>query len=425
MISALPSRTLSSVAHILGLEDVVRVQDPDVFVTAGKHPRWFIRPFIDSFDSSGNPIRIQKRIYLGSVATMRKREALTKKAEILSKVNRSQVVLQAQLRFGALVDYYLKEFVRAPGKLSASTQQKYENHIENHVLPAWKDTMLCDIRGLEIDRWLTAKGSPRVIERAGKQEIKPGLSWNTRTDLRNILSGIFTKAKDWGLWTGSNPVERVSVGRKKLVREKFRLTEDQTIELLTSLPEDVRLICMVALFCTCRISEILGIRWKHVNLETGVMQIRERYWRGNVDEVKTDAAVRDVYLERLAVAVKARYPGAGHEDEFVFNVETKPEWGKLRKVSRDASDINQHFLRPAAKALGIYRLGFGFHSFRREAITNIARDAGAVQAMLAAGHRRLDMTMLYALQDRSEQQSAVQKSQERFGKVIELRKGVA
>jgi hypothetical protein len=140
---------------------------------------------------------------------------IKKKNEIMARVNRTQIVLQAQIPFGQLLDYYLEQFVRNPEKIAASTRSKYETHIENHIRPAWKDTALCEIRGLEIDRWLTEKASPRVVTVREKEKIVPGLSWNTRTDLRNPMSGIFTKAAEWGLWKGENPVARVSVGRRK------------------------------------------------------------------------------------------------------------------------------------------------------------------------------------------------------------------
>lgn len=132
----------------------------------------------------------------------------------MARINRRQVVLQPQVRFGEVLDY-LNEFVHNPEKLSASARETDENHIENHIRPAWQDQMLGEFRALEIEKWLTEKGKPRIVERSGKQKLIAGLSWNTRTDLRNILSGIFTKAIEWGVWKGENPVTHVSVGRKK------------------------------------------------------------------------------------------------------------------------------------------------------------------------------------------------------------------
>jgi integrase len=183
------------------------------------------------------------------------------------------------VRFGE-VDYYLNEFVRNPEKLSASTREKYENHIENHIHPAWQDRMLREFRALEIEQWLTEKSKPRLVERAGKQKLIADLSWSTRTDLRNILLGIFTKAIEWGVWKGQNPVAHVSVGRKKTARPHRKLTIEVTRKLLDALPGDVRLICEVALYCT--ISEVLGVQWKHVDFKRGVIQVRQRFYRGDL-----------------------------------------------------------------------------------------------------------------------------------------------
>ncbi len=43
-----------------------------------------------------------------------------------------------------------------------------------------------------------------------------------------------------------------------------KLAPADTRRLLLALPEDVRLIIMAALFCTLRISEVLGLQWRHL-----------------------------------------------------------------------------------------------------------------------------------------------------------------
>ena len=92
----------------------------------------------------------------------------------------------------------------------------------------------------------------------------------------------------------------------------------------------------------------------------------------------------------------------------MFSVKTK------RGECRDDRDINQHFLRPAAKALGIYYHGFGFHAFRREAITALSADSGLFQAMRTGGHSKADMSLLYALTDTERQEKAIKQHQERI-----------
>lgn len=405
------------------MEDVVRVQDPDLQQTEGTDPRWYVRVYMDSFDEDGRPAKRRQRVYLGRVAEVGKRDAIKKKNEVLARVNKSQVVLQAQLPFGAVLDHYIDEFVRKPEQLAASTREKYENHAANHIRPAWAETALCDITGLGIERWLNDKAKPKVIERDGKQAIKPGLSWATRTDLRNLMSGIFTKAADWGLWKTDNPVARVSVGRRRDVRQKVKLTIEQTRALLEQLPPAVRNICEVALFCTLRISEVLGLQWKHIDFARGVILVRQRYYRGDLDGTKSQRATRDVPMGDLTATLADLCPRPLDPEGFVFSVPTHVGRWKKAGVCRDDRDINQHFLRPAAKTLGLYVPGFGFHAFRREAVTELGAALGSNQVQRMAGHATADISLHYTLADLQAQEQAVRRLQERVrGKVVELKK---
>ena len=103
----------------------------------------------------------------------------------------------------------------------------------------------------------------------------------------------------------------------------------------------------------------------------------------------------------------ALYPGAGHDEDYVFSVHTHVKREKAGRVCRDDRDINQRFLRPAAKALGVYSKGFGFHAFRREAVTELAKHAGANQAQRMAGHSTADMSLHYTQTDFAAQDAAV------------------
>jgi hypothetical protein len=67
----------------------------------------------------------------------------------------------------------------------------------------------------------------------------------------------------------------------------------------------------------------------------------------------------------------------------------------------------QHFLRPAAKEIGVYTQGFGFHSFRREAKTEYGKRLGAAQVQRMMGHSKADMSQHYELSDREAQEAAV------------------
>jgi len=326
-----------------------------------------------------------------------KREARAAVREAMKDINRVDQIAISQVKVSRFLEQYDLMHV---AKQSKSTQGKYRAHIKNHIKPAFGELMLCDLRDpLFVQKWLDSKKVP-----VGK------LSWATCNDIRNILSSMFTQAKKWKLWEDDNPIEDVTAGRKKAKREKRKLTDEQTRQLLAMLPYELRVACCVCLFCTLRISEAMGLKEKYLNFKDGQIEVRERYWRGDLDVPKNDAAIRNVPMGHLAGDLQRLCKG--EPDRFVFQVETHPKWGKEVSICRDDRDLHQHFLRPAAEKLGFYWEGFGFHAPRREAVTSISNVLGIGQAMKMAGHSTTDMSLNYTLADMEKQDAAVRARQE-------------
>jgi integrase len=343
-----------------------------------------------------------------TIGTMLKREAQAKAREIMSTINRSAYVITSQIRLEEFVREYMVMHVEA---LSASTQGKYKNHLNNHILPAFGERMLCEIDTVLVQQWLNAKGAPVEPAKADQPlglkwadianaKVKAkgeGLSWATRTDIRNVFSSIFTKAIEWGRWKDRNPIEHVHAGRKRAVREQRKLTTEETTRLLAALPFDVRVACAVALFCTLRISEILGLQEKHLDFANNRILVRQRFYRGDLDVPKNQASVRDAPMGHLSTELRALCQG--DPERYVFQIQTYVGRDKKPRIVRDDRGINQHFLRKAAKGLGLYWKGFGFHAFRREAVTAINARLGIAQAMKLSGHSKADMSIHYTLLD--------------------------
>jgi integrase len=409
-----------------------RYQEPTLKQT--RRGVWYIRPWVDVI-KDGKAARAKKTITIG---TMGKREAVSKMREIMSTINRAEYVITSQINLGRFLDEYTTMHV---DRLAASTRAKYKNHLKNHIRPSFEKMMLCDVQPLLVQQWLDAKALPdpeaEIARRCKKchasnwvpsrlcadprqcsvcQALLPaggaaqGLSWATRTDIRNILSSVYTKAIEWGRWKDANPIEHVHVGRKRAAREKRKLTEDQTRRLLAALPYDLRVCCCVSLFCTLRISEVLGLQEKHLNFTTNMIEVRQRFYRGDLDIVKSRKAERNLPMGYLADDLKLLCKG--DSERFVFQIETAPEWGKKTAVCRDDRDLNQHFLRPAAKDLGFYWKGFGFHALRREAITAFNATLGVTQTMQMSGHATAEQSADYTLADQKAQDAAIRARQE-------------
>ena len=372
-----------------------RHQEPTLEQTA--KGVWFIRPRIDVI-KDGRIERVRTTITLGG--GMGKREATNRMREEMQKVNKADAVVTSQVRFSSLLERY--KLLHIP-KQASSTRGKYGSHIKNHIEPFFGGLMLCEVDTEVIQKFLD---SLKI-----KGTDKP-LSWAAKTDIRNILSSLYTQAKIWHLWEGENPVENAHAGRKKAVYEQRKLTDEQTRILLATLPYDLRIGCCVCLFCTLRVSEMLGLQEKHIDLDQGLIRVRQRYCRGDLDTVKSEAANRDVPVGYLVDDLRRLMKG--DPERYVFEIQTLPEWGRKESTSRDDRDLHQHFLRPAAISLGFYWKGFGFHALRREAITAMQNDLGIGQAMKMAGHTTMGMSAKYTLRELEKQERAVRARQEKI-----------
>ena len=94
---------------------------------------------------------------------------------------------------------------------------------------------LCEIDAFFLQRFVLAK-------------MHAGLGWESCDLLRNLMSKVFTVAKQWNFYTGENPATSVMLPEKKPVREKQALNLAQIQALLEILREPCH--TMVLLVCS-------------------------------------------------------------------------------------------------------------------------------------------------------------------------------
>jgi integrase len=376
-----------SIARLLGTEEALpreRYQEPTLQQT--KRGVWFIRPWVDVI-KGGKVTRAKKTITIG---TMGKREAAARAREIMATINRADYVVTSQIRLEAFLEEYMELHVK---RLAVPSQEMYESLVRVHIKPAFGKLMLCEITPLLVQQWLNTRP----------------LSWAKRRNLRSIMSGIFEKAAEWGRWKETNPIEHVDAGRKKVVRQQRKFTDEEIRRVLAQLPEVPRLLACTQLFTTLSISEALGLQEKHLDFEHGLICVRQRFWRGDLDATKTERRTRDVPMGYLAADLKRIC--LGDPERFVFQI-PPPTGRRPGKNQRADWAWLQRYLRPAAQAVGCYWKGFGWHSLRREAVTAANATMGVTAAMRLAGHTSVAMSGLYTLADLQAQDAFVRARQE-------------
>lgn len=311
--------------------------------------------------------------------------------------------------FSKMVEKYRAAHVEAEvaGRflLAKPTRDKYVIHLEQRIVPRWGHQRLCEINPDEVQQWL----------------FETCESWHMMNDLRGIMSGIYTKAEEWGYWPEGrrNPISRVKIGEKWSVRPERILTEEETVKVLAGLSDPNLLVLETAIATGARISEILGLNWCHVDLQSGVFRIVQRNWRGDIDNPKSKTSKRPLTLGYLGDRYRAKAAADNAKaDNWVF-VRTDgsglPLWDSgVRQV-----------LKRAAVAEGCDFPGPGPHSFRRANITWRQEVGGSsIEASKIAGHSTVRMTEEYTKIQLTRQEELTRLIQERLAGVGEKQTAV-
>jgi integrase len=392
-----------------------RVQHPRVHERKDRGTYyWFFRYRHDALQADGSVKTTRPFRTLGPSRGhqgLSKREAEAKRDAILYDLNAGptrpaaaaahshQASEVTAILFGRLAEMWRRDYVDNPKvRLAEPTRIKYRMRLANHILPRWNDVRLGELRSKDILDWL-------------QQECS---SWHMMVDLRNIMSGIFTRAHEWEMLpeSYSNPIRRVKVGPKWVIRPDRIPTEEETADIFSHLQDPHLLICETCMSTGARISEVVGLQLKEVDLNAGTIKIVQRHCRGDVDVPKTKNSKRLLALGGLTDRFQSwiTQKGISHPTDWIFAQEedrAKPMWDSgVRKA-----------LKIAADAAGCDFLGFGLHSFRRANIT-LRQEVGgsAIEASKIAGHATVNMTGDYTVVQLRRQEELTRAIQERVAK---------
>ncbi len=392
-----------------GLRLKVRIQHPGIHERNDRgRSYWFFRYWDDVQQPDGTLKALRRFRVVGPSKgedRLSKKQAEVERDKFLATINKPSIkekVADGLILFSRLVEKYKAAHVEASVAdrflLAKPTRLKYLIHLEQRIVPKWGDRRLCDISPDEVQAWLFATCE----------------SWHMMNDLRGIMSGIFTKAEEWGYWPEGrrNPMSRVKIGEKWSVRPERILTEEETVRVLARLRDPNLLIVETAIATGARISELLGLQWRHVDLQAGVLHIAQRNWRGDIDDPKSKTSKRPLTLGYLVDRYRLKAVAERAEpDRWVFaraDGSGLPLWD---------SGVRQA-LKRAAAAEGCDFPGLGPHSLRRANITWRQEVGGSsIEASKIAGHSTVRMTEEYTKIQLGRQEELTRLIQERLASV--------
>jgi integrase len=167
------------------------------------------------------------------------------------------------------------------------------------------------------------KLSPVDVTRLNAKMREEGLSGSTRAKHLRVLSACLNSAVRHG-YAGRNVVKHLPDGERPSPadRESEYLENDELQRLFAKLPEGLwRTFFLVLLKTGLRPGELVALQWGDIALAEGVIRVRRRYRKGEVDEPKSRLSRREVELKPEVVTLLGQWwdtMGKPGDDALVF-----------------------------------------------------------------------------------------------------------
>lgn len=394
--------------HMLagGLRVKVRVQHPQVKPRKDRQGwPWIFRYRADEIQPDGSVKTLRKYLEIGPSkgdAAITRKQAEVARDTFLAKINAPSLEVAVQqvsgtgvALFAKVAEMYVDGYLARERQIGRPAREKDELYLRKYIIPRWGALRLNEIQPAAIEDWLHTTFA----------------SWWTMHGVRAIVTRIYSYAEGHGLWEEGkrSPSSRAKLGKKRHKRERRILSFEETARVLACLDEPYRLIIEICIATAARISEVLGLEWRHVNLDAGTIKIEQRVWHQEIGQPKSEGSKRilgfGALVERLRI--KAVEDGAAPE-AFVFQQKRAPGKPLWDSGVRDA-------LHQAAEAEGCDFEGLGPHSFRRANITWRQQVGGsAIEASKIAGHSDLEMTGDYTFVTPERQNELTRRIQEKL-----------
>jgi len=169
------------------------------------------------------------------------------------------------------------------------TRLAYTSWMKNHILPHWGQIPITGLQPRSVELWL--KGLL--------------LSPKSRVHIRGLMSQLY----DFAQWAGitpateRNPISLVKIEHATMRRKPRSLTVEEFQRILSHLKEPLRSIAIVAVSLGLRASEVLGLKWKHVDWLNSRLAVEQRIYRQQVDYTKTRESSGELNVDASVLQV--------------------------------------------------------------------------------------------------------------------------
>jgi integrase len=239
------------------------------------------------------------------------RQAEAEMNRLLHQLQTGTFIVEDKVTVSEYLERWLADY--AEHATAKRTYLRYKEIIDLHLVPALGRLKLKDLRPMHIQSYY----SEALV--SGRRDGTGGLSAQTVLHHHRVLRAALRRAVKWQV-LAVNPADAVSPPKPER-HEVTVLSQKEVAKLLKALePTRLYVPAVIAITTGMREGEVLGLRWKDVDLEGARLQVRQTLQRAK-NEVffktpKTGSGERLISLPPLTVKVLRRHKAEQNASRF-------------------------------------------------------------------------------------------------------------
>jgi integrase len=322
----------------------------------------------EDFIMQGNekPVRVRRCVRLGTKREFpTKRLAERRMEQILARINGLDYQPGRVSTFGEFVERWKAEVLT---KQQPSSARAARSHLRCYIVPQLGKLRL-ELFSVENQQTFLT----RVLEK--------GVSRKTALNVLGTLGSILRTARNWGYKCEELNMKKLYVPPRGGRYEAPHFTIDQLKKILAIAEEPWRTLYCILTLDGLRAGEALGLQWRDVDLDLGLLHIRRSAWYGRIQTTKTETSETVLPMPEPLVDLLKNY-----------RTQWKPNPDGFLFVTRNgrppsSNKVVEYHLWALLDALGIPRCGL--HAFRHSH-TALLFDTGATPKVAQRQLRHAD-----------------------------------
>jgi len=189
--------------------------------------------------------------------------------------NSSPSLLRETMTVAQLLEEYIK--LHALHHWSVGTLRENQQRIDDYIVPYIGDKRIKDLTTHGLESFYKELLTKPAVKLKGHESEERTVSHYVVSKCHTILRSALNQALRWDYLRGNNPAMAVELPKcKKVKREAW--TDQEARYALACCEDHLLLLCMyLALGCSMRIGEILGLTWSCVHIEDELAETDDAY----------------------------------------------------------------------------------------------------------------------------------------------------